>query len=87
MLTERDRRLLLNNFTVAYRTSTRRGPHVSTELVVGPECGVHHECVISLDNVVTVPNTLVGIELGWFPTSREPELARAIIAAFDLRPA
>jgi len=77
VLTEQDRRLFLDNVTVAYTTSTRRGPHVSTELVVGPECGVHHECVISLDNVVTVPNTLVGTELGLFPTSREPELTRA----------
>ena len=68
--------------TVAPITSTVRG--LSTEVSVGPANGLDRESVISLDNVATIDRSTLGPIVGYLTASQERELARAIVAAYDL---
>ena len=72
----------LARVTVAPITSTARG--LSTEVPVGPANGLEQGGVISCDNIVTVPRTALGRQLGYLLPGQEAELAVAIRAAFDL---
>jgi len=72
----------LSRVTVAPITSTVRG--LSTEVPVGAANGLDHECVISCDNIVTVPTSALGRQLGYLLPTQELELTAAIHAAFDL---
>jgi len=72
----------LSRVTVAPITSSIRG--LSTEVPVGPANGLDHDCVVSCDNIVTVPVTALGRQLGFFLTEQETALTEAIRAAFDL---
>lgn len=72
----------LNRVTVAPITSTVRG--LSTEVPVGPANGLDHASVISCDNIVTVPVSALGRQLGFFLAGQESVLTAAIHAAFDL---
>jgi mRNA interferase MazF len=68
--------------TVAPITTTVRG--LSTEVPVGRENGLDTECVVSCDNVVTVPKTTLGRQIGYLLPTQEAALTAAIMAAFDL---
>jgi len=68
--------------TVAGITSTIRG--VATELPVGPENGLDHNCVVNLDDVQTIRRDDLGRFLGYLDTHQEPALHQALIRAFDL---
>ena len=68
--------------TVAPITTTVRG--LSTEVPVGPANGLDHACVVSCDNIVTVPRSALGRQLGYLLPSQEAALTAAIRAAFDL---
>jgi mRNA interferase MazF len=68
--------------TVAPITSTIRG--LSTEVPVGPANGIDHPCVISCDNIVTVPKSTLGPQIGYLLPAQEADLTAAIRAAFDL---
>jgi mRNA interferase MazF len=68
--------------TVAPITTTARG--LSTEIPVGPANGLDHACVVSCDNIVTVPKSTLGSQIGYLLPAQEAALAAAIHAAFDL---
>ena len=68
--------------TVAPITSTVRG--LSTEIPVGPANGLDHACVVSCDNIVTVPKSALGGHIGYLLPAQETALTAAIHAAFDL---
>jgi mRNA interferase MazF len=68
--------------TVAPITSRVRG--LSTEVAVGPANGLDQESVISLDNVATVDRDSLGPVIGYLTPNQERDLARAIVAAYDL---
>jgi mRNA interferase MazF len=68
--------------TVAPITTTVRG--LSTEIPVGPANGLQHACVVSCDNIVTVPKAALGPQIGYLLATQEAGLAAAIHAAFDL---
>ncbi len=68
--------------TVAPITTTVRG--LSTELPVGRANGLHGESVVSCDNLVTVPATALGRQIGVLLPDQEEQLTSAIHAAFDL---
>ena len=68
--------------TVAPITSTVRG--LSTEIPVGPANGLDHACVVSCDNIVTVPKSALGAQIGYLLPAQETALTAAIHAAFDL---
>ncbi len=72
----------LARVTVAPITTTARG--LSTEVPVGPANGLDHDCVVSCDNIVTVPKTALGRQLGYLLPAQEAGLTAAIQAAFDL---
>jgi mRNA interferase MazF len=72
----------LNRVTVAPITTTIRG--LSTEVPVGPANGLDHKCVISCDNIVTVPVSVLGRQIGQLLPAQEAALTAAIHAAFDL---
>lgn len=72
----------LRNVTVAPITTTARG--LSTEVPVGPANGLDHACVVSLDNITTVPAGTLGRQIGFLLPEQEALLARAISIAFDL---
>ncbi len=62
---------------------------LSTEVPVGRVNGLDQDCVVSCDNIVTVPKAALGRQIGYFfPEQFFPEqevsLAAAIRTAFDL---
>lgn len=72
----------LSRVTVAPITSTIRG--LSTEVRVGRDNGLEHDCVVSCDNIVTIPTTALRQQVGYLLTAQEATLCLAIRAAFDL---
>ena len=58
--------------------------YLSTEVPVGPANGFDHDSVVSCDNIVTVPVSALGRQLGFLLTEQETALTEAIQAAFDL---
>ena len=72
----------LASVTVAPITTTVRG--LSTEVPLGPANGLDHECVVCCDNIVTVPRTAMGRQIGYLLPTQEAALTAAIQAAFDL---
>lgn len=72
----------LRRVTVAPITSTVRS--LSTEVAVGVRNGLDHESVVNLDNILTIPVTDLGRQLGFLHPDQEQALSRAIVAAFDL---
>ena len=72
----------LSRVTVAPITSTIRG--LSTEVSVGPVNGLDHASVVNCDNILTVPVTALGRQLGFLLAEQETAITEAIRAAFDL---
>jgi mRNA interferase MazF len=72
----------LSRVTVVPITSTVRG--LSTEVPVGPDNGLDHPSVVSCDNVVTVPASALGRQIGRLLPEQEAALTAALFAAFDL---
>ena len=72
----------MTKVTVAPITSTIKG--LSSEVRVGPENGLDHDCVVSLDNVLTVPTDSLGRVVGYLSDGQEAQLARAVVMAHDL---
>lgn len=82
ILTREQVRPHLTRVTVAPITSTIR--RLSTEVQMGRINGLDHDCVVSCDNIVTVPKTNLGRQIGFLLPHQEPALSEAIQAAFDL---
>jgi mRNA interferase MazF len=72
----------LSRVTVAPITSAIRG--LSTEVSVGQANGLDHQSAVSCDNILTVPTTALGRQIGFLLPAQESELTHAIHAAFDL---
>jgi len=72
----------LTRVTVAPITTTSRG--LSTEVPVGPANGLEAQCVVSCDNIVTVPTSALGRQIGVLLPDQEDTLTEAMHAAFDL---
>jgi mRNA interferase MazF len=68
--------------TVAPITTTVR--RLSTEVPVGPANGLDQDSVISCDNIVTVPKSTLGRQIGYLLPEQEAALTAAIRRAFDL---
>ena len=82
VLTREVARAAMTKVTVAPITTTIKG--LSSELPVGPDNGLDHDCVVALDNVITVPAELLGPTVGYLHADQELELARAVVLAYDL---
>jgi mRNA interferase MazF len=72
----------MTKVTVAPITTTIQG--LSSEVQVGPDNGLDHDCVVGLDNVITVPVNLLGRTVGYLSAKQEFQLARAVVLAHDL---
>lgn len=72
----------LSRVTIAPITSSVRG--LSTEVPVGRANGLDHASVVSCDNIVTIPVSALGRQLGFLLPEQEAQLSSAIQAAFDL---
>jgi len=72
----------LSRVTIAPITSSVRG--LSTEVPVGRANGLDHASVVSCDNIVTIPVSALGRQLGFLLPEQEAHLSAAIQAAFDL---
>jgi mRNA interferase MazF len=68
--------------TVAPITSRIR--RIGVEVPVGPGNGIDHEAVVNLDNLVTIPVSDLGRQIGRLLPEQEFALTEAIQAAFDL---
>lgn len=82
VLTREAARAAMTKVTVAPITTTIKG--LSSEVTVGPDNGLDHDCVIALDNVLTVPVNLLGRTVGYLNAEQEAQLARAVVLAYDL---
>jgi mRNA interferase MazF len=82
ILTRDAARGVMTKVTVAPATTTIKG--LSSEVRVGPENGLDHDCAISLDNVLTVPASTLGRTVGYLSVEQEAQLARAVVLAYDL---
>lgn len=82
VLTREAARPSMTKVTVVPITSTVKGLH--SEVPVGRANGLDGEGAISLDNVVTVPVSLLGRTLGFLSLDQEQRLARAVVLAYDL---
>jgi len=51
---------------------------------VGPRNGLDKDSVVSIDNVVTIPVTALGHQIGFLFPDQEHALSEAIQNAFDL---
>lgn len=72
----------LATVTVAPITTTIRG--LSTEVPVGAANGLSESSVVSCDNIVTVPASALGAQIGILLAGQEQALSDAIAAAFEL---
>lgn len=63
-------------------TTTIRG--LSTEVALGRANGLDSPCAVSCDNIVTVPKSTLGRQIGFLLPAQEEALTEAIHAAFDL---
>ena len=83
VLTREAVRPVLTRVTVAPITTTVRG--LSTEVLLDPQHnGVDRVCVVSCDNITTVPTSALLRQIGRLFHDQEQQLSRAIQAAFDL---
>jgi mRNA interferase MazF len=63
---------------------TRTIRDIPTEVLLGPEDGLPAPCVASLDDITTIPKSLLGRRLVELPPSRMAEIEAAIRFALDL---
>ena len=82
VLTREAARAAMTKVTVAPITSTIKG--LSSEVRVGPENGLDHACAVALDNVITIPVSLLGRTVGYLSAEQEVQLAQAVVLAYDL---
>jgi mRNA interferase MazF len=73
----------MSKVTVATITSSIKG--IGTEVRVGRANGLDHECVVTCDNVTTIPAARLGRHIGFLLDDQEAALAEALVHAFDLR--
>lgn len=81
VLTREAARGAMTEVTVAPITTIKG---LSSELPLGPQNGLDHDCAAALDHVVTVPVEFLGRTIGYLKDEQEAELARAVVLAYDL---
>jgi mRNA interferase MazF len=82
VLTREAVRPYLGRVTVAPITTTARG--LASEVAVGPENGLDHASVVSCDDVLTIPTSALGRQVGMLLPDQERALSHALSHAFDL---
>ena len=75
VLTREAARTAMTKVTVAPITTTIKG--LSSEVLVGPDNGLDQDCVVALDNVITVPVSLLGRTVGYLSAEQDTDAGRA----------
>jgi mRNA interferase MazF len=73
---------LLRNITIVHVTRTVRD--LPTTIGLGPEQGLHHDCVVNADNIDTIPKDWLRKRVGDLGPKKLDELAGAVRTALDL---
>ena len=79
MLTRDEAIPRLNNVVVALVTRTSRG--IATEVEIGPADGMPIDCVISLDNLRTVPRALLTEPITTLDATKLDAICKALVRA------
>lgn len=82
VLTREAARAAMTKVTVAPITTTVKG--LSSEVPLDARNGLERECVAAVDNVVTIPASLLGRTIGFLRPDQERSLAVAMVLAYDL---
>ena len=78
---------------VAYRVRTsinvgivtRVSRNIPVEVPLGPEDGMPQQCVVNLDDILTIPKTRLAERITTLPPQKMTAVARAVIFALDLK--
>lgn len=73
----------LSNVTIAPITRTIRA--ILTEVLLTPADGVPTECVVSLDNILTIPKSSLDSRLATLSMERLAEIFTAVRVAFAMK--
>lgn len=68
--------------TVAMVTRTTR--KIPVEVPLGPEDGMPAQCVVNLDNILTIPKSRLSERITTLAADKMSEVVRAIVFALDL---
>lgn len=71
------------SITVGIVTRTIRG--IPVEVPLGTEDGMPDQCVVNLDDIITVPKTRLAERITTLSPQKMSAIARAIIFALDLK--
>jgi mRNA interferase MazF len=71
------------SITVGMVTHTIRG--IPVEVPLGTEDGMNEQCVVNLDDIITVPKTRLTERITTLSLQKMSAIARAIIFALDLK--
>lgn len=82
ILTREVARPFLTQVTVIPVTSRIRG--LATEVALGRQNGLDHDCVANADGITTIAASALRQQIGFLLDDQEESLIRAIHAAFDL---
>jgi len=73
---------LLRNVTIAHVTRTVRD--LPTAIELGPEQGLHQDCIVNADSIDTIPKSWLRSRVGELGPKKLDELARAVRTALGL---
>jgi mRNA interferase MazF len=87
------RPVVLLSRDVAYRVRTsitvgivtRIARNISVEVPLGPEDGMPQQCVVNLDDILTIPKARLAERITTLSPQKMTAVARAIIFALDLK--
>lgn len=83
VLTREEAIPVLRKVTIAYLTRTVR--NIPTEVRLGPEDGMPEECAVTLDNLRTVSQVLLGDPIASLAGKRMDEVCLALAVAHGCR--
>lgn len=87
------RPVVLLSRDVAYRVRTsitvgivtRIARNIPVEVPLGPEDGMPQQCVVNLDDILTIPKTRLAERITMLSPQKMTAVARAVIFALDLK--
>lgn len=87
------RPVVLLSRDVAYRVRTsitvgivtRVSRNIPVEVPLGPEDGMPQQCVVNLDDILTIPKARLAERITTLPPQKMTAVARAVIFALDLK--
>jgi mRNA interferase MazF len=82
VLTREAARAAMTRVTLAFITTTIKG--LSSKVPVGPDNGLDHDCVVALDNVLSIPWKLLGAHRRFPRCRKEASTGPCCVLAYHL---